>query len=306
MIFISLGSAGQDTLQIKPVNNSDKPGLKQRRFTATAATVLGFGGSFILLNQAWYKDYPRSSFHIYNDAGEWKQMDKIGHAWSAYSISRAASSMWKWSGLNEKSSITLGAGSSLVFLLSIEYLDGRSTEWGWSWADVGTDIFGVALYAGQQLGWSEQRIQMKFSAHREKYEPESLQQRADDLFGKSLPERLLKDYNNQAYWLSFNLASFFPQKKIPSWLNLAVGYGADGMFGGYENLATDKNGMVIFDRRDIKRYRQWYLAPDIDLTRIKTNSRFLRTTFSILNAVKFPTPALEFSNGSFKLKAMAF
>lgn len=325
MILISFDASAQDSMLalshnletgfkgVKYTDNSlqliardPEPSYKKRQLTAGAATVMGIGGSFILLNQAWYKGYPRSSFHTFSDGSEWKQMDKIGHAWTAYSVSRATSSMWKWAGMNDKNSIILGAGSSLAFLLSIEYLDGRSAEWGWSWADVGADFFGAALFAGQQLGWKEQRVLMKFSAHREKYEPSTLQQRADELFGKSLPERLLKDYNTQAYWLSFNLSSFLPQKKLPAWLNFAFGYGANGMFGGYENLATDKNGMITFDRRDIKRYRQWYLAPDIDLSRIKTKSRFLRTTFSILNVIKLPSPALEFSNNKFKLRALVF
>jgi hypothetical protein len=93
---------------------------------------------------------------------------------------------------------------------------------------------------------------------------------------------------------------------LPEWLNLAVGYGAEGMFGGYENIARDKNGNLTFDRRDIKRYREWMLAPDVDFTRIKTKSKFLRTAFSALNVLKFPTPALTFSNGRFKLKALAY
>ena len=117
---------------------------------------------------------------------------------------------------------------------------------------------------------------------------------------------MLKDYNAQTYWLSANLRSFFPKTGLPKWLNIAVGYGAEGMFGGYENLARDKNGNLIFDRRDIQRYRQWYLAPDLDFTKIKTDSKFLKTVFFGLNMLKFPTPALAFANGKFKVEALAY
>jgi hypothetical protein len=103
-------------------------------------------------------------------------------------------------------------------------------------------------------------------------------QEQDNLFGSTLPELLLKDYNAQTYWLSFNLHSFLPQSKLPKWLNVSVGYGAQGLLGGYENVAYDNNGNVVFDRRDIPRYRQWYLAPDVDLTKIKTKSKFIRTS----------------------------
>ena len=162
------------------------------------------------------------------------------------------------------------------------------------------------MYAGQELIWKEQKITFQFSSHYKKYHQADLKQRADDLYGSSFQGRLLKDYNAQTYWLSLNLKSLLPQKALPDWLNVSIGYGAEGMFGGYENIAKDKSGNLTFDRRDIKRYRQWYLAPDVDLTKIKTKSKLLQSVFSALNVLKFPTPALEFSNGNFKLKAIAF
>jgi hypothetical protein len=73
---------------------------------------------------------------------------------------------------------------------------------------------------------------------------------------------------------------------------VSVGYGADGMFGGFENKWTIDYPPYVIDRTDIPRKRQYYLAPDIDFTKIKTNSKFLRTTFSFLNAFKCPAPAL--------------
>lgn len=277
----------------------------RRKWIVGAGTALAYGSSFLLLNQAWYKDYPRSSFHSFNDAGEWMQMDKVGHAWTAYTTGKATTALWKWAGTNERSSVLLGAGTSLLYMLSIEYLDGRSAEWGWSWADVAADFSGTILFAAQEFGWKEQKIQLKFSSHKKNYEP-SLNARADNLFGSGLPERLLKDYNAQTYWLSFNIAPIVKTENFPKWLNVSIGYGADGMFGGYQNIAYDKNGDIIFDRRDIKRYRQWYLAPDIDLTKIKTGSRFLRTVLFAANVLKFPSPALEFSSNKFRFHLLTF
>jgi uncharacterized protein YfiM (DUF2279 family) len=276
-----------------------------RKWIIGTGTTLAYGGSFFFLSQAWYKDYPRSSFHSFNDAGEWMQMDKIGHAWTAYNTGKATAAFWKWAGVNNKKAVLLGTGSSLLYMLSIEYLDGHSAEWGWSWADVAADVSGSLLFASQQLAWKEQKILLKFSAHKYNYGA-SLDERADELFGSSLPERLLKDYNAQTYWLSFNINSLLKKEDFPAWLNVSIGYGAQGMFGGYENLARDKNGNIIFDRRDIQRYRQWYLAPDVDLTKIKTNSRFLRTVLFALNILKVPSPALEFSNNKLSVRGLAF
>ena len=270
-------------------------------------TAAGYGGSFIFLSHAWYKDYPRRSFHTFNDAKEWQQVDKVGHAWTAYHTSRFTTNMWRWAGVDDNKAILYGTGSSMLYMLSIEYLDGHSREWGWSWADVAANFSGAALYVSQELGWKEQLIGFKFSSHPKSYKDEQLETRANHLFGSSFQERLLKDYNAQTYWLSANLHSFLPAAKLPKWLNLAVGYGADGMFGGFENVGKDKTtGNITFDRRDIKRYRQWYLAPDVDLSKIETKSKFLKSVFSALNVLKFPTPAIEFSNGKFNFKALAY
>ena len=38
------------------------------------------------LNDLWYKDYPKSSFHWINDNSNWLQMDKVGHATTAYQV----------------------------------------------------------------------------------------------------------------------------------------------------------------------------------------------------------------------------
>jgi hypothetical protein len=82
--------------------------------------------------------------------------------------------------------------------------------------------------------------------------------------------------------------------KFPKWLNLAFGYSAYGMIGGSYNafLVQDNNGNVL----KLDRQRRYYLSLDIDLTRIKTKSKFLKGLFSALNILKIPAPTLQFSN----------
>ena len=55
-----------------------------RQIFIGAVNVVGYGGSLIILSNTWYKNYPHTSFHTFNDAGEWLQVDKFGHAWTAY------------------------------------------------------------------------------------------------------------------------------------------------------------------------------------------------------------------------------
>jgi len=277
---------------------------RKKRITWVAAANLGFyGGSLAALNAAWYKDYPRTGFHTFDDSREWLQVDKTGHAWTAYTTGKYLTEMWEWAGLPRKKAVWAGGLSGAAYLTVIEFLDGHSSEWGWSWSDMGANVFGSSLFIGQELLWKEQRIQFKFSFHHKSYSDPVLNTRARSLFGNPWYERMLKDYNAQTYWFSANLHSFFRQSGLPEWLNIAVGYGADGMFGGFENSWTDKNGTAI-SRYDIARKREFYLAPDIDFTKIRTRSKFLRTTFSLLNAFKCPAPALMM-NSKGKLKAFA-
>jgi hypothetical protein len=305
-ILCSFSALGQDTAKGIYEANGRSVDYKKRQWLIGGLTAAGYGGSFLFLSQAWYKDYPRTSFHTFNDAGEWNQMDKAGHAWTTYHTSRLTTNMWRWAGIDDNKAVLYGTGSSLLYMLSIEYLDGHSSQWGWSWADVGSNFFGAALYAGQEGLWKDQKIGFKFSSSHKKYNDPILKRRADALYGSSFQGRLLKDYNAQTYWLSANIKSFFPQTGLPSWLNISFGYGSEGMFGGYQNLAYNEDGSLAFDRRDIKRYRQFYMAPDVDFTKIKTKNKVLQSVFSALNVLKFPAPALEFSNGSFKLKALAY
>lgn len=297
------GYLAQDSTTVqKLVNTSPQfnlPHYKKRKQLIAGVHVTAYAGTLLLLSQAWYKDYPRTAFHTFNDSKEWLQLDKVGHAWTAYNIANYSTDLWKWAGFEHEKAVVLGGISSFGYQTILEILDAHSAEWGWSWADITANTIGAGLYTTQELAWKEQRIQFKFSSFPVKYNSE-LDLRADEIYGKGFQERFLKDYNGQTYWLSFNLKSFAKSSTLPGWLNVAVGYGAKGLYGGFENRAFDKNGTVTFDRTDIPRQRQWYLSPDIDFTKIKTNKRLVRTTLSLLNMLKLPAPALELSNGKLK------
>jgi uncharacterized protein YfiM (DUF2279 family) len=276
------------------------PYNRHRVRLVTAANIVGYGGALVALNALWYAKFPRSGFHFFNDNAEWLQVDKAGHVYSAYSESRASMELWRWAGLSRKKRVWLGGLSGVVYQSVIEILDGFSSQYGFSNADFTANILGSGLFVGQEFAWDDQRIKLKFSFHKKNYGEADLNKRADDLYGKTEIERFIKDYNAQTYWLSANINAFFPGSKLPRWLSIAAGYGAEGMFGARSNIALDKNGVVIFDRSDIKRHRQWYLSPDIDFTKIRTNKKGLKFLFFMLSAVKFPAPTIEFSNGNFK------
>ena len=260
---------------------SDSLNRKKQKEVFVAEAVLT-AGTLIGLNQLWYADYPKSDFHFINDNTDWLQMDKSGHVFSSYHLGRLGAQMLQWSGASKKNKLLYGAGLGFAFLTAVEVLDGYSAEWGASYGDIIANASGTALYISQELIWNEQRITPKFSFHTTQYanyRPEVL--------GSSFTEQILKDYNGQTYWLSVNLHSFAKCSKIPKWLNVALGYGAEGMLTGN----SDNNA---FSTTNPQRFRQFYLSIDVDLTKIKTRSHFLKTVFSVLNTVKIPAPTIEF------------
>jgi hypothetical protein len=192
----------------------------------------------------------------------------------------------------------------MLYQTSFEIMDGTVATYGFSWSDMAANTVGAGLFALQELQWKQQRIQPKVSYVGQRYDA-SVLQRARQLYGNVGTERFLKDYNGQTHWWSINLKSFAKQSNLPAWLNVAVGYGAQGLLGGFKNEWADAIGNPV-TRYDIQRYRQWYLAPDIDFTKIKTNKKGLKVLFYVLNLVKFPTPGLEWSRGKLQLKVIAF
>lgn len=309
LLFFSANTIAQTTYPDSVVVCCDKtptdkngyhiyPYNKKRVRLVAAGNVIGYSAALVGLNAAWYSQYPRSRFHFFNDNAEWLQVDKAGHTYGAYIESRASNEMWRWSGLPRKQRIWISGLSGVAYQTIIETLDGFSSEYGWSWGDFSANIVGSSLFTAQEFAWDDQRIKLKFSFHKIDYGDEDLNARANQIFGKSESERFIKDYNAVTDWASIDIQPFFPQSKIPKWFAIAFGYGAQGMFGARSNVAVDKNGQITFNRSDIERYRQWYISPDIDLSKIRTNKKGLKVLFTILSAFKFPLPSVEFSRGN--------
>ncbi|WP_276480985.1 DUF2279 domain-containing protein [Paraflavitalea pollutisoli] len=284
---------GSWTLTPEPKTNT--PTGHGRKWLVAGAHAAVWGASYYTLNQTWYNNYPRSGFHCFNDNREWLQMDKAGHLWTAYQMSRLSGQAWQWAGFSQRQAAWLGGISGVAYQSIIEIQDGLSAEWGFSWGDMTANIVGSALYVVQELTGGEQKWQIKFSYHPYPYSAD-LKYRRNASFGNTLSERMLKDYNSQTYWLSANLRSLLPASRLPKWLNFSLGYSGKGMFGAVHNTWVDKDGLV-HDRSDIRRTRHVYLSADVDLTKIKTNNRLLRTVLYVLNAVKIPAPTIEFSRG---------
>jgi uncharacterized protein YfiM (DUF2279 family) len=254
---------------------------KGRLRTVLIGTGAAYGASLIALNNAWYKE-DRTSFHFFNDCAQWNQVDKFGHFFSAYQLSRAGKELFLWTNMSEKKSAIWGTVMSQVFMTTIDVFDGFSSEYGFSWCDISANLLGGGLFLVQELGWREQKIKTKFSFHTTKYaslRPEAL--------GDGILEQILKDYNGHTTWFSFDIYSLSGKNtKFPRWLNFAMGYGAEGMVYGREEQ-NNANGY--------QSYRQFYAGIDFDLSYIHTKSKFLKGVLFVADMVKLPAPALEFN-----------
>ncbi len=295
------GLAQRDTLGFW-----DTPGAFHKgRFWGAAGTgSVALGGTLFALSTFWYNDYPQTSFHFFDDRREWLQMDKAGHMFTAYFLSDWSYYGARWTGMSRSSSIWAGMFSAFGIQGSLEVLDGFSSGWGFSWFDIGANLAGSALWGVQQASWDEQRIRMKVSGTYRRYPNEivtgipggsnTLAMRAKDLYGSGILQTFLKDYNAQTIWISVNIGSFLGEsQRFPGWLNLAVGYGAENMFGGIENKWEAQGNKYEVSGELYPRYRQWYLSPDVDLSRIRVKSRPFRMVLGMLNVFKLPAPALE-------------
>lgn len=282
--------------------------FNKRRFeTAAISAGVMYGGILIGLHEIWYAKYPQSKFHFFNDGAEWMKMDKAGHFVSSFAECRYLFNGARWTGLNESKSLNSAVLIATCFHLSIEVMDGFSTEWGFSLADLGANIMGVGLFAVQQKLWHEQRILGKWSNHPVNYSNSpilsltgdtqtTLRQRAQQLYGSNYAETWFKDYNATSAWLSFNIKSFFPSSVFPKWLNVAVGYGAENMYGGFANQWSQNGQDYLIDPKQFPRYRQYYLSLDIDTSKLGVKNAFLRTILDMINFIKIPAPTLEYNS----------
>jgi hypothetical protein len=267
--------------------------IKKRLIGVTTGTVGAYTAVMTGVGFVWYGKMKLSKFHWFDDSKEWLQIDKTGHFFAPYMVTTYSYNMLRWSGMKNTPAALIAGAFGFVSMSAVEIPDGLSEKYGASWSDIVFNFAGSALATTQYLIWKEQRITTKFSFHAVNYPRGELRERAESLYGKSFIERVLKDYNGTTMWLSFNLYSFNHKIK-PEWLNVAFGYAAGNMYGGFENKWTDKNG-VMHDRSDLKRYRRFFISVDADYTKFRTRSKAGKAILGVLNVIKLPMPAIEFN-----------
>ncbi len=269
--------------------------VSEKRLSYTTLAILEAGGhlsAFTGLYFLWYRNYPQTRFHFFNDLPEWLQMDKAGHFFSGYWLTRLQTYVWKQTGY--KRPALMGALWSAVAMTGIEILDGFSAKWGASVYDALANFIGISL-ALWQYDNPKLLVFPSFSFHPIRY-PSKYEERARQLYG-TFPVSLLKDYNGQTYWISMGHRQWVI---LPSF-----GYSAEGMLGGMSNCWIQNEVEVC---ADIPRQRQFLISFTLNWKKLKVNWKHWKKLASVLDVIKLPAPALMFSvpDGSLKFYLVYF
>lgn len=221
-------------------------------------------------------------------------MDKAGHAYFAFHVSRLGSESFRWAGFDKRKSDLYGALVGFAYQTPIEILDGFSDGYGASWGDIIANGVGIGLYLGQSRAWNEIRIMPKFSFHNTHYS--SIR---PALLGQNTATSIFKDYNGQTYWLSGNISSFLNASgKFPKWLCVSLGYNAFNMVYGHEDENIE-NGYGEHKNKLL-------LSLDVDWRYFKGNNKWLNSLLFLVNSIKLPFPALELNEGKLGFKPLYF
>lgn len=284
-LFLVVAINGVGFSQTDSTQQHSLPTFHKGRFATVVATeAVLYAGTMAYLNFIWYKDTPRVPFGVYNDAAGYLQVDKFGHAYGAYLESYIGYKALRWTGTSKRKALFYGGTLGFFLQSPIEIVDGFYEGWGFSWSDMAANALGSSMVIGQELLFDEQIMKYKFSFRRSPYSKQ-----ANGYLGTTFAGQILQDYNAHTYWFSIGLNRIIRSERIPDWLNVAVGYGANGMFGEFENIK--KWGNVVIP--PTQRYRQFLFSLDIDWTKIKTKNRFLNQVFQSMFIVKLPFPAIE-------------
>ncbi len=130
--------------------------LNKSRRNTVAISQASFGAlTLVGLDQLWYADFERSKFRTTNDKNQWLQMDKLGHVYAGYQLTRLGANTLNWAGVSDRDQLIYGSVLSLGFLNPVEVFDGYSAEWGFSLGVILANTAGTGLHVGQELLWKE-------------------------------------------------------------------------------------------------------------------------------------------------------
>ena len=258
----------------------------KRELILTTGIASSAAVSLIGINHVWYKNYPKTSFHLFDDFKEWNGMDKVGHVCTSYHLNHYSYLLLKKNGI--KKPLLKSSLYTFSYMMGVEFIDGFSSEWGFSIYDVMANGIGSLMYASQQKWFKKQIFKIKFSSHFSEYSS-----CRPSLLGETPAQQIFKDYNGQTYWLTFNLNQLLNQKiNFFNYVDFAVGYSIDGFTGAHENPIIATCPCHYDQCNNLERKSQFLFSLDLNTDKIKSKNKVFKFLLAPFDIVKVPFPAV--------------
>ena len=272
---------------VRPMQWEDLPRYRHegvsgwRLGVALTGVVVNDVAFYQTLQKPWWSG-EKSDFHVINDwwGNYAMEVDKAAHALAAQSTALTATWSYEWAGMSRRQALFWGGVTGLATLTQVELLDGYTRKYGFSSGDCAANVAGAFWPLAQDLWRPLQVLTFKMSYHTARFE-------------SGTAPNLLEDYSRQTYWLALDVNGVLPRsarRYWPDWLGVAVGYGVDNAFAR--------------DRSD--RVREFYLALDLDPTRLPIGNGSLARILAPLHYVHLPAPAIRIRDDGMKFFALYF
>ncbi|MEZ0485755.1 hypothetical protein [Fibrella aquatica] len=242
------------------------------------SSVLSLGATYVYLENKWWSE-GYTNFHL-DDGRDFRyasNVDKLGHLLGGIFTADVYYGGFRWAGVAQRRAEWYAVGAATFVQLSIEFKDGFSPRYGFSWADVALGTLGGfwPMLQNRSAFFRDSQFKLSYWQRTNKY---------FDHRGIKTQPFSIDDYINQTYWFSFSPKHLFGRKmkqQWPDWLQFSVGMGLDA--NTWSPTRNGEGGLW-----DI------YLAPDIDLLKLfKPKKPWVRSVLHVMNYIKVPMPTLQ-------------
>jgi hypothetical protein len=240
------------------------------RFAIVAGSLsAAWLGMHIYYSNTWWKDKAHY-FKFAQDPYYARDVDKLSHIYTADLITVSSAKFYEWSGMNPALALAIGSATAIAYETYIEINDGYAPIWGFDWGDMAANFIGALYPIAQKYVKPLRSFNVKWS-----FVPQWLSNKF-----RKYPD-LLDDYTSMKFWITVNPKDLLP-KKIAKYYPSFLGFGLGINLQNASHTTGTTNA-----------YREYYLAFDIDVTRLPGNTDFLKKLKEVLNFYHLPTPGIK-------------
>lgn len=246
------------------------------RATVGGVAVAGNVALYEYFKRAWWNGQPAPHMWLNWEKNEpFREMDKFGHAWGGYHLSRIGSELLGGACVSRTKAVWWSAAYAAAFQLQIELWDGKQAAYGFSPFDLAANTAGASYAVAQQYVPALRSIKPTISYSRTL---------ASKRYGRAQGSQLrpTTDYSGQTYWLSVDMDEMLPDAAArwwPGFLRASVGH-------SITDYVDPNTGRGVWGRRE------FVLTLDVDPEKLPGQNHLWRRAKHELSYYHFPAPAL--------------